>query len=244
MDAQPLNTTPGACAATHRGQSRGSHPRALTVSAHSLTTPGPSRCRSGTCVPPVARTGALVGTPLPSRPVAGPDLRQSLRLGAPMTLRTANRARLTPGGTCTRCHSAWRAWAAVGSTRTMCGTSVPVSRTSWPGCWRSGPRSTPRCAGCAGVRKPGTGPGPCRRCQFSVSGSFGPPAARRPCRSRSAVFVPGVPGRAGSRGSGLDAKKRVRNINPSGFTLPTHPGTTPETPTAESTCQESERVVV
>ena len=59
-----------------------------------------------------------------------------------------------------------------------------------------------------------------------------------------APALPGVPGRAGSRGSGSDARKRVRNINRSGFTLPTHPGTTPETPTAESTCQESERVVV
>ena len=47
-----------------------------------------------------------------------------------------------------------------------------------------------------------------------------------------------------SRESWPDAKKRVRNINTSGFTLPIHSGTTPETPTAESTWQESERVVV
>ena len=69
--------------------------------------------------------------------------------------------------------------------------------------------------------------------------------ARNRAGAASAMpLVPGVPGRAGSRGCGLDARKRVRNINPPGFTLATHPGTTPETPTAESTCQESERVVV
>ena len=211
-----------------------------------------------------------------------------------------------------------------GSTRTMFGTSVPVTGTSWPGCCRSGPRATPRYAGRAGVRKPGTGPGPGRRCRSArpsppppralrparparparpgeprgsagpsgSSGSAGPaspagppgrgrrsptcrpsgsspgpgrlangasPAPSRPTAARQpatlsgaangswlrrAPALPGVPGRAGSRGSGSDARKRVRNINRSGFTLPTHPGTTPETPTAESTCQESERVVV
>jgi hypothetical protein len=122
---------------------------------------------------------------------------------------------------------------------------VPVRRP-WPGTGvRAYPAGYPETA--AGRRRLN----PVRYDRFpfeeppvSVSGSF-----RVPCRPSSVPFrvppfVPGVPGRAGSRGSGSDARKRVRNINRSGFTLPTHPGTTPETPTAESTCQESERVVV
>jgi hypothetical protein len=36
----------------------------------------------------------------------------------------------------------------------------------------------------------------------------------------------------------------VRNINQAVFTLPTHSGRLAETRAAESTCQESERVVV
>ena len=47
-----------------------------------------------------------------------------------------------------------------------------------------------------------------------------------------------------SHRSGSDARKRARNINPSGFTPPIHSGTFAETPAAESTWQESERVVV
>ena len=167
----------------------------------------PVRCGMVPVSRPRPRTGALVGTPLPSRPVAGRICARAsgCRICARasgweplMTLRTPNRARLTPG-----------------YVRSM---SFRLARL-----------------GRRGLDEDRQFPSPAR------SGS---PAARRPCRSHSAAFVPGVPGRAGSRGSGLDARKRVRNINPSGFTLPTHPGTAPETPTAESTCQESERVVV
>lgn len=114
---------------------------------------------------------------------------------------------------------------------------VPVSRP-WPG-----PEPSPARRCFPGRSPAGSAPEP-QDGQFPAPVRSGSPAARLPYRSRSAVFVPGGPGRAGSRGSGSDARKRARNINSSGFTLLTHPGTTPETPTAESTCQESERVVV
>ena len=107
-------------------------------------------------------------------------------------------------------------------------------------------RRNPTCRPSASSPRPG-------RLANGASPAPSPTAARQPTTTSGAAngswpgrapALPGVPGRAGSRGSGSDARKRVRNINRSGFTLPTHPGTTPETPTAESTCQESERVVV
>jgi hypothetical protein len=65
------------------------------------------------------------------------------------------------------------------------------------------------------------------------------------CRLPTRVFsLRAVPRRACSQRGGSDAKKRACNINPSGFTPPIHSGTSAETPTAESTWQESERVVV
>ncbi len=185
---------------------------------------GPFRCRNGACALPVARTGALVGTPLLFRPVAGRIYARASGWEPLMTLRTPDRARLTPGYVhllSFRLARLGRRGLDEDDVRDFC-ARVEDELARLLEELASLYAEVRRLRGRAQARN----------------------RARRPCRSRSAVFVPGVPGRAGSRGSGLDARKRVRNINPSGFTLPTHPGTTPETPTAESTCQESERVVV
>jgi hypothetical protein len=176
-----------------------------------------------------------------------------------MTLRTPNRARLTPGYV----HSMSFRLARLGrrgldedDVRDFCPRvedelarlleeRAPLHAEIRRLCGRAPARNRAGTAPGNGAVIPfGTTVSPSRGRQFPSPVRSGSPAARFPRRSRSAVFVPGVPGRAGSRGSGSDARKRVRNINPSGFTLPTHSGTTPETPTAESTCQESERVVV
>ena len=257
MDAQCLSTTPGARTATYRGQSRGFHPPALTVSAHSLTTPA----RPVAVMVPVSRPRP---GPEPSsachcswrRSGRRPDPRQSLRLGAPDDVTDAEPCPADPGYV----HSMSFRLARLGR-RGLDEDDVPdfcarvedelvrllEERASFYAevrRLRGRAQARNRAATVPAMLPFGTTDSPSRSRQFPSPVRSGSPAARRPRRSRSADFVPGVPARAGSRGSGSDARKRVRNINPSGFTLPTHPGTTPETPTAESTCQESERVVV